>query len=52
MNLSRALYAAARLTRDAASIRQSATTGSIKPVVKRAANKLIGRFVVAKLWWR
>lgn len=42
-DLSRALYQAARLTRDIQAVKRSAETGSLKPVGKRLAWKAGGR---------
>ncbi len=46
------LYTLARYNRDAKAVVKAVRTGSPKPILKRIANKLIGRFLVSKLWVR
>lgn len=43
MGLTRTLYRAARLSNDGRAIRRSIQTGSVRPVARRARNKMIGR---------
>ncbi len=43
--LSRVLYGAARLTRDARAVSRAVDTGSPAPLVRRAGRKLLGRLI-------
>lgn len=45
-------YGGARYARDMRCIEKCIKTGSFKPLLKRIVNKLIGRTIVSKLWWR
>jgi len=46
------LYRLARLSADARAVERSVETGSPKPLVRRAANKLWGRNVISRMWWK
>jgi len=46
--LRRSLYRGARLLGDLSAL----TSGKPSRILKRAANKLIGRKIVSRLWWR
>ncbi len=48
MKLRRSLYRWARLLGDL----QAITSGNPKRIGKRVVNKLVGRKVVRRLWWR
>lgn len=48
----RGLYAAARLLADFRAIFRTVETGSPMPIVRRGFNKLWGRIVISKLWWK
>lgn len=50
--ISKPLYKSARISRDANAFLQCFKQRSIMPLFKRAVNKIIGRKVVSKLWWR
>lgn len=52
MSLTSMLYRAARLSADARAVKRSLETGSPRPLVKRAANKWIGRNVVRRIFLR
>jgi hypothetical protein len=46
------LYRLARLSADARAVERSIETGTPTPIIRRAANKLWGRKLISKLWWR
>lgn len=50
--ISRALFAGARASSDANAVARAVSTGSVKPIAKRIVNKMIGKHIVSKLWWR
>jgi len=52
MSITSFLYRLARLSADARAVERSVETGSPKPLVRRAANKLWGRNVISKMWWK
>jgi hypothetical protein len=52
MSITSFLYRLARLSADARSVERSVSTGSLTPIIRRAANKLWGRNVISKLWWK
>lgn len=52
MSITSFLYRLARLSADASAVERSVGTGSAKPIIRRAANKLWGRNVISKLWWK
>ncbi len=52
MSLTSLLYRLARLSADARSVERSIRSGSPAPLIRRAANKLWGRGVISKLWWK
>lgn len=51
MSLSSLLYRLARISRDANAI-EKLTEGNPAPLEHRLVNKVIGRGIVSKLWWR
>ena len=51
-DLSKLLYTLSRWSRDLKSLEQCFRTGSLLPLIKRLVNKLIGRLVVSRLWWK
>lgn len=52
MSITSTLFKLARLSADMRAGSQAAKTGSIRPIVRRLTNKLIGRAIVSKLFWR
>lgn len=52
MNLTRLLYRAARLSADGRAVRRSIATGSPRPIVRRAKNRLVGRALGRGGVWR
>jgi hypothetical protein len=52
MSITSFLYRLARLSADARSVGRSVETGSPAPVLRRLVNKLWGRNVISKLWWK
>ena len=52
MSITSALYKLARLSADARAVRRSVETGSPAPILRRLANKAIGRGLVSKLFLR
>lgn len=46
------LFRLARLSADLRAARRTIETGSPEPVVRRLVNKVIGRGLVSKLFWR
>jgi len=52
MTLTSLLFKLARLSADARAGKQAVKTGSITPIVRRLTNKIIGRNIVSKLFWR
>jgi len=52
MNITSLLYRLARLSADARAVRRSVEKGSPTPIIRRAANKLWGRNVLSRLWWK
>jgi len=52
MSITSLLYRLARLSADARAVERSVETGSPAPIIRRAANKLWGRNVISKLWWK
>lgn len=52
MSLTSHLYRAARMSADLRAARRSVETGSPKPLLRRLANKLIGRGVVSRMFLR
>lgn len=47
--LSRLLYGAARLSRDARAVSRAADTGDPSPIVRRAGRRLLGRLIARGL---
>ena len=52
MSITSFLYRLARRSADFRAVGRSVETGSPQPLIRRAANKLWGRKVVSKLWWK
>ena len=52
MSVTSCLYRLARLSADARSVERSVETGSPEPIIRRAANKLWGRKVISRMWWK
>lgn len=52
MNISRALYKAARLSRDVHAVKRTVETGDLGYVGRRARNKLVGRALARGGVWR
>lgn len=52
MSLTSALYRLARFSADVDAGSRAVRTGSFWPIVRRLANKLWGRKIISKLWWR
>jgi hypothetical protein len=52
MRITSFLYRLARLSADFRAVGRSVQIGSPAPLVRRAINKLWGRNVVSKLWWK
>lgn len=50
--ISKPLYKGARVSRDVNAFIQCFKQRSIMPLIRRAWNKLIGRKIVSKMWWR
>lgn len=46
------LYKLARFSADIRAWSQAAKTGSMTPIVRRLANKLIGRTIASKMFWK
>jgi hypothetical protein len=52
MKLTSLLFRLARLSADVGAINKSMKMGSASPLIKRGTNKLIGRKLVSKAWWK
>jgi hypothetical protein len=52
MSITSFLYRLARLSADARSVERSVATGTLMPIIRRATNKIWGRKVISKLWWK
>jgi hypothetical protein len=52
MSITSFQYRLARLSADARAVERSVETGSPKPLIRRAANKLWGRNVISRMWWK
>ncbi len=52
MSITSFLYRLARLSADMRAVERSVESGSPTPIIRRAANKLWGRNVISKLWWK
>lgn len=52
MSITSFLYRLARFSADARAVERAVDTGSPEPIVRRAANKIWGRNVISKLWWK
>ncbi len=52
MGMTSFLYRLARLSADARAVERSLETGSPTPIIRRATNKLWGRNVISKMWWK
>lgn len=50
--ISKALFSASRASRDANAVAKAVSTGSVTPIAKRLVNKMIGKHIVSKLWWK
>jgi len=50
--ISKLLFSSARKSRDLNAITRSIERGSFAPILKRLYNKIIGRKIVSKVWWR
>jgi hypothetical protein len=52
MSITSTLFKLARLSADLRAGSQAVKTGSARPILRRLTNKLIGRSIVSKLFWR
>lgn len=52
MSLTSFLFKLARLSADARAVNRSVRSGSPTPIVRRLTNKLWGRKVLSRLWWK
>lgn len=50
--ISNILYSVSRSSRDLNAASKAVTSKSLVPIIKRVVNKLIGRHIVSKLWWK
>ena len=52
MSITSFLYRLARLSANAGAVERSVETESPTPIIRRAANKLWGRKVISRMWWK
>lgn len=52
MSMTNDLYRLARLSADGRAVRRSIETGSLRPVARRAANRVKGRALARAGFWR
>jgi hypothetical protein len=52
MSVTSLLYRLARLSADIRAVDRSIETGSPTPIIRRATNKLWGRNVISRMWWK
>lgn len=52
MNFTSFLFKAARFFADMRSVGRSIETGDPMPIVRRGANKVWGRKIISKMWWK